>query len=311
VKSGDRKGCLFILDEVQKATNWSETVKKLWDEDTRNGLSLRVLILGSSPLLMGRGLSESLAGRFEIIRLPHWSFWEMKQAFGLTLQEYLYFGGYPKAVDFIDDPQRWTNYILDAIIETTIGKDILHMKRVDKPALLRQVFQLGCACAGQILSYQKMLGQLQDAGNTTTLAHYLQLLEGSGMLAGLEKFTKAEVVRKRSSPKLIPLNTAPISALSSRSFAEALDDPESWGRLLESAVGSHLINESQGTRVRVSYWRQSPKEVDFVLSRGDQRLLIEVKSGGKGASASGFRAFNNAFGKTRSLVVGRGGISVE
>ena len=175
---------LLVLDEVQKVTGWSETVKQMWDEDSQAGLDLRVVILGSSPLLVERGLTESLAGRFEVLRIPHWSFAEMQDAFGVSVDQFMYFGGYPGAASLIGDEDRWRRYLLDSLIETTVSRDILMMTRVDKPALLRQLFRLGCEFSGQILSYQKMLGQLMDAGNTTTLAHYLELLAGAGMLEG-------------------------------------------------------------------------------------------------------------------------------
>ncbi|HEY0796567.1 MAG TPA: AAA family ATPase, partial [Acidisarcina sp.] len=179
---------LLVLDEVQKVPGWSEMVKRLWDEDSNSGLDLRVVLLGSSPLLVQKGLSESLAGRFEMLRVGHWSFAEVNKAFGWSVDQYMYFGGYPGAAPLISDEERWRQYLLDSLIETTLSRDILLMNRVDKPALLRQLFRLGCEYSGQILSYQKMLGQLHDAGNTTTLAHYLELLTGAGMLTGLAKF---------------------------------------------------------------------------------------------------------------------------
>jgi len=153
-------------------------VKRLWDEDSRLGHDLKVVLLGSAPLLVQRGLSESLTGRFEVLRVSHWSFGEMRSAFGFSLDDYLYFGGYPGAAPLASDPGRWVRYVLDALIETTISRDVLLMTRVDKPALLRRLFELSCRYSGQVLSYTKMLGQLQDAGNSTTLAHYLDLLAG-------------------------------------------------------------------------------------------------------------------------------------
>ncbi|MDZ4346621.1 MAG: AAA family ATPase, partial [Candidatus Binatia bacterium] len=184
-KDAGKRGAVLVLDEVQKIPDWSEAVKRLWDEDTRTRLPLRTVLLGSAPLLVQRGLSESLAGRFEILHLPHWSFAEMRAAFGYSLEQYLYFGGYPGAAPLVDDPPRWRRYLLDALVETTIARDLLLLTRVDKPALLRRLFELGCRYSGQVLSYTKMLGQLHDAGNTTTLAHYLELLAGAGMITGL------------------------------------------------------------------------------------------------------------------------------
>lgn len=240
VKKSD---ALLILDEVQKITGWSETVKRLWDEDTINKINLKVILLGSSPLLMQKGLTESLGGRFETIPVTHWSFAEMRDCFNIGLEEYIYFGGYPGAMQLTGDTGRWKQYIMDSLIETTISRDILLMTRVDKPALLRQLFHLGCQYSGQVLSYQKMIGQLYDAGNTTTLAHYLELLNGAGLLSGLNKYSGKAHRKRGSSPKLLVLNTALMSALSSFSYKEAIYDRQYWGRLTETAVGAHLVNE--------------------------------------------------------------------
>jgi len=203
LKARDAKlTALLVLDEVQKVSGWPDVVKLLWDADTHAGLPLKVVLLGSAPLLIQRGVTESLAGRFEIIRVPHWSFTEMREAFDWTLEQYIFHGAYPGSAELIESPERWRRYIVDSLIETTISRDILLLTRVDKPALLRRLFHLGCGYSGQILSYQKMLGQLTDAGNTVTLAHYLELLEGAGMLAGLAKYAHGLVRQRGSSPKL-------------------------------------------------------------------------------------------------------------
>jgi uncharacterized protein len=301
----------LILDEIQKVANWSESVKRLWDEDTANRLDLRVVILGSSPLLVQKGLTESLAGRFELIHVGHWRWTEMHEAFGWNLERYIYFGGYPGAASLVEDESRWRHYILDSLIETTLSRDILLMSRVDKPALLRQVFRLGCEYSGQILSYQKMLGQLQDAGNTTTLSHYLGLLAGAGMVCGLNKFSGEEVRQRASSPKLQVLNQGLKSAQTGSTLALTRDDPEVWGRMCESAVGAYLAGEAQAGEFEVFYWREVSKEVDFVLRRGNKIVALEVKSGRHRASLPGMAAFNKAFGKTTSLLVGTGGIPFE
>jgi predicted AAA+ superfamily ATPase len=301
----------LVLDEIQKITSWSETVKRLWDEDTANKLDLRVMILGSSPLLVQKGLTESLAGRFELIHVGHWRWEEMHEAFGWDLDRYIYFGGYPGAASLIEDESRWRRYLLDSLIETTLSRDILLMARVDKPALLRQVFRLGCEYSGQILSYQKMLGQLQDAGNTTTLAHYLDLLAGAGMVCGLNKFSGEEVRQRASSPKLQVLNQGLKSAQAVSTLNTTRDDPEVWGRMCESAVGAYLAGEAQAGEFEVFYWREVSKEVDFVLRRGSKVVALEVKSGRHRASLPGIVAFNKAFGKTTSLLVGTGGIPFE
>ena len=307
----DGKGVLLVLDEVQKAPNWSETVKRLWDEDTRHGHPLKVILLGSAPLPIQRGLTESLAGRFEILHLPHWSFPEMRAAFGCTLDEYIFYGAYPGAAPLAKQPERWARYIRDALIETTISRDVLLLSRVDKPALLRRLFELGCAYSGQILSYTKMTGQLQDAGNTTTLAHYLDLLAGAGMLTGLQKYAGAAVRRKASSPKLQVLNTALMTALSERTLTEARDDTALWGRLVESAVGAHLANAAMTRDIALYYWRERNREVDFVVRAGRNLIAIEVKSGPSQRRLPGLTAFGHAFGPVRKLLVGGDGIPVE
>lgn len=306
------KECAVLaLDEIQKIPGWSETVKRLWDEDTRRKLPLRVVLLGSSPLLVARGMSESLAGRFELLPLPHWSFAEMREAFGFELEQYLFFGGYPGAAPLVAEPQRWRRYITDSLIETSISRDVLLLTRVDKPALLRRLFELACRYSGQILSYTKMLGQLQDAGNTTTLAHYLDLLAGAGMVCGLQKFT-GDVARSRgSSPKLQVLNTALMSATAGLSPEEARGDPEYWGHLVESTVGAHLANAAACGECELFYWRERSAEVDFVVRTGRRVVAIEVKSQATGGAKSGAAAFTAAFKPRRTLLVGGDGIALE
>lgn len=304
-------GAILVLDEIQKVTGWSEVVKKLWDNDTRKKIALKVVLLGSAPLLIQRGLTESLAGRFETIPVTHWSYAEMQKAFGWDVDRFIYFGGYPGAADLIAEPQRWSRYIIDSLIETTLSRDILLLTRVDKPALLRRLFQLGCSHSSQILSYQKMIGQLQDAGNTTTLAHYLELLAGAGMLTGLHKLAVQRVRERASSPKLQVLNTALISAQSPLTFEAARKDRESWGRLVESAVGAHLINSAAGTGVEIFYWRERNREVDFVLRYGKTVVAVEVKSGSHKEGLPGMDAFERAFKPKRKLLVGADGIPLE
>ncbi len=239
------KSALLIIDEVQKIPNWSALIKKLWDEDTKNRTNLKVIILGSSPWLVQKGLTESLAGRFEILHVTHWSYSEMQKFFDWDINQYIFFGGYPGPSNLISDLPRWLNYINDSLIETTISRDILLMTQVNKPILLRRLFQLGCIYSSQILSYQKMVGQLQDAGNTTTLANYLELLSGAGLLTGINKFANQQVRVKRTSPKFQVLNTALMSAQSGKTFEEAQIDREFWGRLTESAIGAHLLKRAR------------------------------------------------------------------
>ena len=306
-----KTGAVLVLDEIQKIPGWSETVKRLWDEDTRRKRALRVVLLGSAPLLIARGMSESLAGRFELLHLPHWSYAEMRDAFGWSLDEYLFYGGYPGAAPLIGQPRRWARYVMDSLIETSISRDVLLLSRVDKPALLRRLFELACRYSGQILSYTKMLGQLQDAGNATTLAHYLDLLAGAGMVTGLQKYA-GDVARQRgSSPKLQVFNTALLTAQSGLTLDEARADREFWGRLMESAVGAHLANAAAGGDCTVYYWRERNHEVDFVVKAGRRLLAIEVKSGRAPLAHAGTEAFAAAFKPQRSLLVGSDGIVLE
>ena len=303
------RGFVLVLDEIQKIWQWSEVVKGLWDADRAKGLPLHVVILGSSPLLMQAGLRESLAGRFEPIRVTHWSFQEMADAFNFDLPAYLYFGGYPGAAAMARDPERWRDYIQQALVEPNIERDLLAMTRVDKPALLKRLFELGANCSGQVLSYTKMLGQLQDAGNTTTLARYLDLLAGAGLVAGLPKYA-SHPHRRGSSPKLTVLNTALMTASSGYTFDEARADRTFWGRLVESAAGAHLINTATSD-TDVHYWRDGPHEVDFVLRRGPEIIAIEVRSGPRRKSLRGLATFAERFRPRRTLLVGEGGVPLH
>lgn len=307
-KEADRSpsGLVLALDEIQRIPRWSEAVKGLWDADRAQDRPMHVIILGSAPLLMQSGLTESLAGRFEPIRVAHWSFDEMAAAFDFDLPEYIYFGGYPGGAGLIRDETRWREYILGALVAPNIERDILAMARVDKPALLKQLFELGADYSGQILAYNKMLGQLQDAGNTTTLARYLDLLSTAGILAGLPKFAPSQHRARASSPKLNVLNTALMTAGSGYAFAQAQADRAYWGRLVESAVGAHLLNTA-GPDIRAYYWRDHSLEVDFVLCRGRRRIAIEVKSGQQRRRSLGLDAFAKRFEPDRTMLVGEGG----
>lgn len=310
LKVKPKKSALFVLDEVQKIGGWSETIKRLWDEDSASRLKLQLLILGSSPLLVHRGLSESLAGRFEIIPITHWSFSEMQEAFDWSVDDYIFYGGYPGAAALIDDQKRWSSYVKNSLIETTISRDILYMTRVDKPALLRRLFELGCSYSGQILSYQKMLGQLQDAGNTTTLAHYLNLLEGAGLLAGLPKYAGQRFRQRASSPKFQVLNTALITSQSLLSLEDAKQDNDFWGRLVESSIGASLMNGIKGESIELFYWSSRNREVDFILSGGENLVAIEVKSGRRKVTLPGIDTFSKEFPVKKILLVGAQGIPI-
>ncbi len=310
-KESGRGGAVLVLDEAQKIAGWSEVVKRLWDEDSAAGRVVKVVLLGSTPLTVRTGLTESLAGRFELIRAPHWSFAEIRAAFGWELDRYLYFGGYPGSAELIEDEERWRRYILDSLVETSIARDILLQTRIDKPALLRQLFRLGCDYSGQVLSYQKMLGQLQDAGNTVTLAHYLELLSGAGMLAGLQKFSGSRVRQRGSSPKLVALNTALMTSGADGSFASTRANGDAWGRLVETAVGAHLVNGLGGSGIEVFYWREANREVDFVLKAKGMIVALEVTSSRRKDSLPGLAEFGKEFHPKRKLLIGGQGIPLE
>lgn len=298
---------LLVIDEIQKIDDWSETIKLLWDTDTRTKRALKVILLGSSRLLLQQGLTESLAGRFETTYMGHWSLSEMEQAFGWNSDQYVWFGGYPGTAPLISDEQRWKAYVQQALIETSISKDILMLTRIDKPALMKRLFELGCLYSGQILSYTKMIGQLQDAGNTTTLSHYLDLLNTAGLLAGIEKFSGNLIYKRSSSPKFQVHNTALISAQRGEVFEEIKIKPEDWGRQVESSVGAHLINYSLVEGFTVSYWRERNEEVDFVLEKKGKVIGLEIKSGATQFS-SGISAFKKAFNPDKVLLIGKSGI---
>jgi hypothetical protein len=313
-KAHDKKSSgdiILVIDEIQKIPDWSQTVKYLWDQDTVKNIPLKIILLGSSPLLIQKGLTESLAGRFELIPMTHWSWPQMQECFGYDIDDYIFFGGYPGAAELRHDFARWSAYIRDSLIETTVSRDILMLTRVDKPALLRRMFLLGCEYSGQILSYQKMVGQLQDSGNTTTLAHYLELLAGAGLLTGIGKYAGQKHRRRASSPKLLTLNTGLISALMGIDFTAARKDHKTWGRLVESAVGAHLINTAAADQVEVYYWNESSREVDYILAKGKQLTTIEVKSRPGTAKISGMASFCKQFPVNKQLIVGAHGISLE
>ncbi len=298
---------LIILDEIQKISGWSETVKKLWDEDRRNKTNLKVLILGSSALLLQAGLAESLAGRFYLHRCPHWSFSECKEAFAYSMEQWIYFGGYPGGAPYLKDEATWKNYIRDSLVETTISRDVLQLQKVNKPALLRNLFFLAARFPAQIVAYNKMIGQLQDAGNTTTIAHYLDLLETAFLLSGLESTVK---LKRSSSPKLILWNNGLISAINKHSFQAALMDTAWWGRLVENAVGAHLLNSLPSLTYEINYWREKNCEIDFCISTGSERLGIEVKSG-RIDKQLGYAQFAKRYPKSKTIIVGLGGMRLE
>ena len=315
--AGQAGACLLVIDEVQKIPNWTDTLKRLWDEDTAAARDIRVVVLGSAPLLIAKGLTESLAGRFEITRLGHWRFAEMREAFDMTLEECVFFGTYPGAATLIRDPVRWAAYVRDALVESTLSKDVLQMTQVQKPALLRRVLDLACHYSGQMLSYQKMLGQLDDAGNTTTLAHYLHLLESAGMACGLQKYMGQVVRQRASSPKLQVFNNAllgSVAVVSGDTLASLKQQPERWGRMVESAVGAELLARHvnhQSTHPCIHYWNDGQREVDYVLQQRPDLFALEVKSGVQARSVSGLAAFCAMHPTARPLILGTGGLPLE
>jgi len=302
LKNSNSESFLLIIDEIQKIHNWSEVVKKLYDQDRRNKINLKVILLGSSTLMITKGLTESLTGRFELIQLPHWDYSEMHEAFGLTPEQFVYFGSYPGSASFISDEKRWRDYILNSIIEPTISKDILQLTAIQKPALLKSLFEHACLYNGEILSYNKMLGQLLDAGNTTTLSHYQRLLDSAWMITGLQKFSGSTVKIKSSTPKLLSYNTAFVSVYSNMDFKSVITKPELWGRRVEQSVGAYLLNQSKINDFDLFYWREGNSEVDFVLRKNKRIVTVEVKSG-KVKYHEGLEKFKRKYKPSKSILI--------
>lgn len=298
---------ILVIDEIQKISNWSEAVKKEWDDDTFNNRNIKVLLLGSSRVLIEKGLSESLAGRFEEIRMSHWSYTEMRDCFGFSLDEYIYFGGYPGAASLIGDEDRFRQYIQASIIDATINKDILIDTPINKPALLRQTFELAAAYSGNILSLSKMVGSLQDAGNTTTLAGYLDLLAQSGLICALQKFSVDSARRRASIPKLQVFNNALKMVYTPQSFGSAIANRQTWGHIFESGIGAHLLSQAFTHRFEVFYWRDRNDEVDFILRKHNSIIAIEVKSNAE-SQTTGLERFKHEFAPKTALIVGNNGI---
>lgn len=301
---------LMVIDEIQKIRNWSETVKAEWDRDTREKRQLIVVLLGSSRMWIEKGLTESLAGRFELIRLSHWTYTEMKDCFGWSLPQYVYFGGYPGAAQYIQNETRWRNYVKDALIEPSISKDVLMDTRIMKPQLLRQLFEIGSSYSGELLSLTKVAAQLQDAGNVTTLAGYLHLLDECGLLCGLQKYAEDEARKYNSVPKFQVHNSALRNVYADEDFSEVIEDAKLWGRYVESAIGTHLVSQAQIYDYKVYYWRDKKDEVDFVLVRRNKKVAIEVKSGRR-TTNQGLAVFSQLYHPHKALVVGSGGLPFE
>jgi len=303
LKVNEYKELIIIIDEIQAVNDWSIKIKKEWDYDTMYNINIKVIVLGSSQLLLMKGLNESLAGRFENITVNHWSYLEVKEAFGMSESEYVWFGGYPGSLVLRYDYTRWRNYIRYSIIDAVIKKDILLLTRIHKPVLLENLFMIGCKYTSKIVSYNKIVGQLQDAGNTTTLAHYLTLLDNAGLLSGLDKFSGSSFVgQKNSSPKFMVQNTAFIGATSNLTYNEAINSFDNWGAFIESAIGAHFINFSKTHGYEVLYWRQNNDEVDFVLKNDQKVLAIEIKSGRVG-KLTGMNSFLKQFSPDKVILI--------
>lgn len=301
---------ILVIDEIQKISRWSEQVKREWDADTLKRRNLKVVLLGSSRLLLRKGLTESLAGRFELIRMGHWTFSEMKNAFGLTLPQWIYYGGYPGTVDYMGDFKRWKKYVKDSLVAPAIEKDVVMTSNIYKPALLEQLFEVGCSYSGELLSLTKLLGQLQDAGNVTTLSAYLEILKQSNLLCGLQKFARDEARKRQSIPKFSVFNNALLTAYRGRGFEKDFTDPQTWGRWVESAIGTYLLDAASDNDCHLYYWRERNEEVDFILESQGEIVAIEVKSGKRGMN-SGIPVFREKYHPLRSMVVGTDGIPLE
>ena len=301
---------ILVIDEIQKISQWSSIVKLLWDQDSRLFTPLKVVLTGSSSLLLQKGLSESLMGRFEILYSPHWNYSECKEAFGYSLEDFLFFGGYPGVAGLIKDEERWARYMGASIVEPTISQDILMMEEVRKPALLRSLFMLGSIYSAQELSFTKMLGQLCDAGNTVTLAHYLNLLSKANVLAGLQNYSGNKIRVRKSSPKFMVYDTSLMTYTDGANRRRLLDNATDRGRLVESAVGAYLLARGQEEGFEVYWWRERNYEVDFVIKKGSQLTAIEVKSG-RVKSVGGSLIFKQHYPNALSLIIGSANCGLE
>ena len=301
---------VLVIDEIHKIKRWSEIVKREWDADTRSKRQLKLFILGSSRLMLRKGLTESLAGRFELIRLGHWTLQEMEDAFGWTLDNWIYYGGYPGSASLIKDMRRWKKYIKESLVAPAIEKDIILTSNIYKPALMKQLFELGCTYSAELLSLTKALGQLQDAGNVTTLSSYLEILNQCNLLAGLQKYANDEARRYQSIPKYQVYNNALLTAFKGTSYEKDRIDPQIWGRWIESSVGAYLLGRAEDDGYSVYYWRERSDEVDFIIVRQGEVMALEVKSGRRGMN-SGIPKFNDLFHPKHSLVIGTDGIPFE
>lgn len=300
---GSSPEVILSLDEIQKVPDWSSTVKFLWDEDTRRGNNIKVVATGSSALTLRGGMAESLKGRFEEIASTQWTLAECRDAFGYSLDDFLFFGGYPGAAALKDEPDRWFAYMHDSIIEPTITQDVLEMETVKKPALLRALFEIGAMYSAREISYRKLLGQLDDRGNTEVISHYLDLLSHAGLLSGLRKYDEKPLRSKTGSPRLLVHDTSLMTAASEEDAEALFANPAQKGHLIETAAGAYLLERSRQERFSVRWWRDRNDEVDFVITKGRKRTAIEVK-GGHTRRTKGLGAFVEKYPGTYVLIVG-------
>ncbi|MBI5624623.1 MAG: ATP-binding protein [Elusimicrobia bacterium] len=302
------KPVILALDELQKIPGWSDIVKREFDASQRLQPKRRprVVISGSSALLVSKGMTESMAGRFEVIRFPHWSLDEESRAFGTDMEAYISLGGYPKRREFLPDVGRFLGYVRDSIIESVLNRDLLLLHPVDKPVLLRRLFEFACHHPAEMVSLQKMLGQLTDKGNVTTIAHYLDLLAAAFLIKPLQKYSPKILRIRASSPKLVVMAQALVAAVQEKKPAELLKDPALRGRWVENAVGSHLIRSG----LDVFYWRDRDQEIDFIARRGTTSMAVEVSTSAKKHEPESLARLARRIGVPKSLVVGPKGVSL-
>ena len=311
LSSKRRTSTLLVLDEVQKVPRWNEVVKAEVDADRRARFPIRAVVLGSAALLLQRGVSESLAGRFELHFVPHWSPEECRIAFRWDLDRWMYFGGYPGGAALTKSQSRWAGWVRSSIVEAVVGRDVFQLAHVAKPALLRRLLQVACSTTpAEVVSLTKLLGQLQDAGNVVTLAHYLDLLSAAFVVSGLQRWTPERARLRASPPKLVLWSNAFATAELGLGFRETRARHDVWGRLVENAVGGHLLARGREQGFDVWYWREGADEVDYVIQSGTRALAIEVKSG-RPRSTRGLAAFQRRHPRVRALIVGSGGVPLE
>ncbi len=284
---------VLVIDEVQKIPDWAQVIKAMWDQQQLSGRKIKCIVLGSSSLSIQKGLSESLAGRFMLTQAFHWNYTESKEGYNLSWEEYLEIGGYPGAYPMRENLSDWQNYVKNSLVQAVIEKDILLNHTVKSPALFRQCFEILTSYPAQEISYTKLLGQLQNKGNTDLIKHYLSLFEGAFLIKQLSKFSAGKIRQKASSPKIIPLCPAfyymqTLSALTSKEK----------GRIFELIVGMALLRSGY----EMFYWRDGQYEVDYVLKFGKNLWAIEVKSG-QSKKANGLLRFNQLYPDAKMVMI--------